>query len=149
MSRHIEILLVEDNEDETHFISRSLAELNLDKKLFCTADGNDALDFIFARNEYTDRSVGSSLKLILLDLRLPSIDGLEVLKQIKSDSRTKHIPVVILTSSKEQNDQVIAYRLGANSYMVKPTQYEVFVSEVERIIKYWIFLNQHAAILNS
>lgn len=140
--QEIEILLVEDNPHEAQLTIRSLKKHNLTNNLHHVDDGAEALDFIFARGKYADRSVGNGLKVILLDLKLPKVDGLEVLKQVKGDARTQKIPVVVLTSSKEEQDIIMSYQLGVNSYIVKPVQFESFATAVAEMGMYWMLLNQ-------
>ena len=142
MDIEIEVLLVEDNPHEAQLTIRSLKKHNLANKLHHVDDGEEALDFVFGREKYVGRVVGEGLKVILLDLKLPKVDGLEVLKQIKEDERTKQIPVVILTSSKEEQDIVASYKLGVNSYIVKPVQFESFAKAVADLGMYWMFHNQ-------
>ncbi len=138
----IDILLVEDNPHEAELTIRSLKKHNLANNLHHSDNGEEALDFIFGRGQYEGRKVGAGLKVILLDLKLPKVDGLEVLKQIKADDRTKQIPVVVLTSSKEEQDIVASYKLGVNSYIVKPVQFESFAKAVADLGLYWMFHNQ-------
>ena len=138
----IEVLLVEDNPHEAQLTIRSLKKHNLANNLQHVEDGAEALDFIFGRGKYADRNVASDLKVILLDLKLPKVDGLEVLKHIKSDERTRAIPVVVLTSSKEEQDIITSYKLGVNSYIVKPVQFESFAKAVADLGMYWMFHNQ-------
>ncbi|HWB61905.1 MAG TPA: response regulator [Chitinophagales bacterium] len=138
----IDVLLVEDNPHEAELTIRSLKKHNLANNLYHVEDGVEALDFIFAREKFNERAVGQGLKVILLDIKLPKVDGLEVLKQVKSDERTKSIPVVILTSSKEEQDIVASYKLGVNSYIVKPVQFDSFARAVADLGMYWMFLNQ-------
>ena len=138
----IDILLVEDNPHEAQLTIRSLKKHNLANNLHHVDDGAEALDFIFCREKYAYRQIGQGLKVILLDLKLPKIDGLEVLKQIKEDPRTKSIPVVVLTSSKEEQDIVASYKLGVNSYIVKPVQFDSFAKAVADLGMYWMFHNQ-------
>jgi two-component system response regulator len=138
-----EILLVEDNPHEAQLTIRSLKKHKLSNNLYHVEDGADALDFIFAREKFSARKIEDGrLKVILLDLKLPKVDGLEVLKQVKSDERTKSIPVVILTSSKEEQDVIVSYKYGVNSYIVKPVQFESFARAVADLGMYWMFLNQ-------
>ena len=141
-TQDIDVLLVEDNPHEAQLTIRSLKKHNLANNLQHVEDGAEALDFIFGREKYAGRKVGAGLKVILLDLKLPKIDGLEVLKQIKADDRTKAIPVVVLTSSKEEQDIVATYKLGVNSYIVKPVQFESFAKAVADLGMYWMFHNQ-------
>ncbi len=141
MNQDVEILLVEDNPDEAQLTIRSLKKNNLANRLLHISDGAEALDFIFAREKYADRNVGNGLKLILLDLKLPKVDGLEILKAIKSDERTKFIPVIVLTSSKEEKDIIASYKLGVNSYIVKPVNFDSFSKAVVELGMYWMLLN--------
>lgn len=136
-----EILLVEDNQDDLDMTLRALRKVNLANKIQIAHDGAEALDFIFCRGAHAARRIEDSPKLILLDLKLPKIDGFEVLREIKSDFRTKNIPVVILTSSKEQRDVVDSYELGSNSYIVKPVDFEGFFAAVSDLGMYWLLLN--------
>ncbi len=138
----VDVLLVEDNPHEAQLTIRSLKKHNLANNLHHVDDGAEALDFIFARGKYSDRAIGTDLKVILLDLKLPKVDGLEVLKIIKSDERTRSIPVVVLTSSKEEQDIIASYKLGVNSYIVKPVQFESFAKAVADLGMYWMFHNQ-------
>lgn len=142
----IEVLLVEDNPHEAQLTIRSLKKHNLANHLHHVDDGAEALDFIFGREKYAHRKIGDGLKIILLDLKLPKVDGLEVLKQVKGDERTKSIPVVVLTSSKEEQDIIASYKLGVNSYIVKPVQFESFAKAVADMGLYWMFLNQPPSI---
>ena len=137
----IEILLVEDNPKDRELTLYSLKENNLANHIECVEDGEEALDFIFCKNKYAHRSMQNLPKVILLDLKLPKVDGLEVLKQLKKDERTKLIPVVILTSSNEEKDIVESYKLGVNSYMVKPIDFNQFTQSVKDIGLYWVLQN--------
>ncbi|HEV8538631.1 MAG TPA: response regulator [Bacteroidota bacterium] len=136
----IEILMVEDNPHDAELALRALSKYNLSNKVFHVKDGAEALEYVFADGTYIKRD--GQPKLILLDLKLPKVDGLEVLRQVKSNERTKIIPVVILTSSKEERDIVESYRLGVNSYIVKPVDFEKFVDCVRDLGMYWLLLNQ-------
>ena len=138
----IEILLVEDNLNDAELTLRALKKNNLANKVFHVKDGAEALDFIFAKGVYAHRSIENGPKVIFLDLKLPKIDGLEVLRQIKSDARTKVIPVVALTSSQEERDVAESYKLGVNSYIVKPVDFEHFVKAVSELGLYWLLLNK-------
>ena len=138
----IEILLVEDNPRDVELTLRSLKKANLANRIHVARDGEEALDFIFGERSHAGRKVEDAPRLILLDLKLPKIDGLEVLQRIKSDSRTKLIPTVVLTSSKEQVDVVESYRLGVSSYIVKPVNFERFAAAVQELGMYWLVLNQ-------
>ena len=138
----IDILLVEDNFNDAELTQRALSKNKITNNVVHVKDGVSALDFIFGRGEFTGRNLEIQPKLILLDLKMPKIDGLEVLKIIKSDALTKKIPVVILTSSKENPDIDHAYTLGANSYIVKPVDFDGFLRAVSDMGLYWIFQNQ-------
>jgi CheY-like chemotaxis protein len=140
--REIEILLVEDNANDAELTLRALKKNNLANKVFLVKDGAEALDFIFARGAYAGRNVHDGPKVIFLDLKLPKVDGLEVLRQIKSDEKTKVIPVVVLTSSQEERDMVESYKLGVNSYIVKPVEFESFLKAVSDLGLYWLLLNK-------
>jgi two-component system, response regulator len=138
----IEILVVEDNPQDLELTLRALRKANVSNRIEVARDGAEALDFIFCEGRHSSRQIEDSPKVILLDLKLPKIDGLQVLKKIKSDERTKTIPVVVLTSSKEQRDVVESYRIGVNSYVVKPVEFEGFVAAVGELGLYWLLLNQ-------
>lgn len=138
----VEILLVEDNMYDAELTIRALKKNNLANKLVHLEDGQEALDFIFAEGDYSDRKIEDIPKVILLDLKMPKINGIQVLQRIKSDERTKKIPVIVLTSSKEDPDIQECYRLGANSYVVKPVQFEKFLQAVSELGLYWMLLNQ-------
>lgn len=138
----IEILLVEDNPTDAELTIRALKKKNLANKLVWVKNGAEALDFLFATGEYADRSKEDLPKLVLLDLRMPKVDGLEVLQKIKTDERTRKIPVVILTSSKEDEDIVKSYKLGVNSYVSKPVEFDEFTKAVSTLGLYWILLNK-------
>jgi two-component system response regulator len=141
-SHIIEILLVEDSPEDLELTQRALRNANLGNHIQVARDGAEAMDFIFCEGGYTGRKIEDTPKLILLDLKLPKVDGLEVLERIKSDPRTRHIPVVILTSSKEQTDVIKSYKLGVNSYIVKPVNFESFTAAVQELGMYWLLLNQ-------
>ena len=138
----IEILLVEDNKRDAELTIRALKKKNLANNLIHLENGADALDYIFAEGIYAARSLDNIPRLILLDLNMPKIGGIEVLQKIKSDERTKKIPVVILTSSKEDPDIEKCYSLGANSYIVKPVEFDKFANTVDELVLYWLVLNQ-------
>jgi CheY-like chemotaxis protein len=138
----IEILLVEDNPNDVELTLRALKKNNLTNKMHVVKDGAEALEYIFATGAYTSRDINHHPKVILLDLKLPKVDGLEVLRRLKSDERTKVIPVVVLTSSKEERDLVESYKLGANSYIAKPVDFDSFVRAVAELGLYWLLLNQ-------
>lgn len=138
----VEILLVEDNPNDEELTLRALRKNNIANNVHVVRDGAEALDFIFASGAYTSRRVESRPKVILLDLKLPKVDGLEVLKRIKSDERTSMTPVVVLTSSKEERDIVESYKLGVSSYIVKPVDFDKFITAVSQLGLYWLLLNQ-------
>ncbi len=141
MNEKVDILLVEDNKDDVELTLHALRKENLANNIQVVADGEEALDFLFCRGKFQDRS-NQAVKLVLLDLKLPKVDGLEVLRQLKADPRTKTLPVVILTSSKEERDLVNGYNLGANSYIQKPVDFEQFRDTVKRVGLYWLVVNQ-------
>lgn len=138
----VEILIVEDTPQDLELTLRALRKAKLTNLIHVARDGAEAIEFIFCEGPYAKRQIGNVPKVILLDLKLPKIDGLEVLKRIKGDERTKNIPVVVLTSSKEQKDVVESYRLGVNSYIVKPVNFEQFVAAVQELGMYWLLFNQ-------
>jgi CheY-like chemotaxis protein len=139
---NVEILLVEDNPDDVEMTLRALKQNKLADRIVIVGDGEEALDFIFARGAFGNRTVENGPKVILLDLKLPKVDGLEVLRAIRGDPRTKLFPVVVLTSSRQEQDIVESYRLGVNSYIVKPVDFEKFVTTVRDLGLYWLLLNQ-------
>ena len=138
----IEILLVEDNPEDLELTLRALRKENLANNILVARDGEEALEFLFRNGHHADRSFEALPKLVLLDLKLPKVDGMEVLKRMKSDARTKAIPVVILTSSKEDRDLVKGYGLGANSYIQKPVDFEKFRETIKRVGMYWLVINE-------
>lgn len=138
----VEILLVEDNPNDVELTLRALKDNNLANHVAVVTDGEEALDFIFARGTFSDRKVENGPKVIILDLKLPKVDGLEVLRALKNDARTSVIPVVVMTSSKEESDIVTSYRLGVNSYIVKPMDFDKFIAAVKDLGLYWLLLNQ-------
>ncbi len=137
----VEILLVEDNMDDAELAIRALRKSNIANNLIHLKDGAEALDFLFGRGNYAERNTNNKPKVVLLDLKMPRVDGIEVLRQIKANEDTKTIPVVVLTSSKENPDVEQAYLLGANSYMVKPVEFENFRTAVAEIGMYWLLYN--------
>ena len=141
----IEILLVEDNLDDAEMTVHALRKNNLANKLIHMKDGEEALDFLFGTGNFIGRDVNLKPSLILLDLKMPKVDGLEVLERVKSNEATKKIPVVILTSSKEDPDVSKCYELGANSYIVKPVEFGSFIKAVSELGMYWMILNQPPA----
>ena len=146
MNQEAEILLVEDNSNDAELALRALKKNNLANNVMRVCDGKEALDYIFARGTYKSGNRLNIPRLILLDLKLPKVDGLEVLKIIKADKVAKLIPVVVLTSSREENDMVESYRLGVNSYIVKPVDFDKFIDSVKDIGLYWLLLNQQPDI---
>jgi two-component system response regulator len=138
----MEIMVVEDNPQDLELTLRALSKANVSNQIQVARDGAEALDYLFCSGTYASRRIEDTPKVVLLDLKLPKIDGLEVLKKLKGDERTKSIPVVVLTSSKEQKDVVESYRLGVNSYIVKPVGFEGFASAVGDLGLYWLLLNQ-------
>lgn len=137
----VELLLVEDNPQDLELTLRALRKVNIVNEIQVARDGAEALDFVFCEGQFASRKFDGGPKLILLDLKLPKFDGLEVLGRIKGDPRTKPIPVVMLTSSREQRDIVESYHLGVNSYIVKPVNFEGFVAAVHEVGLYWVLLN--------
>ena len=138
----VDILLVEDNLNDGELTLRALKKHNLANNLHWVKDGAEAMDFIFATGAYVQRNITNTPKVILLDLKLPKIDGLEVLRKIKLDDQTRTIPVVILTSSKEEQDIVQSYQWGVNSYVVKPVDFESFAKAVAELGLYWLLINK-------
>lgn len=136
------ILLVEDNTDDEALTMRALKKNNIGNTIVVARDGVEALDYLFGTGKYAERDTSVQPELILLDLKLPKVDGFEVLKKLRADERTKLLPVVILTSSKEQQDIVNGYGLGANSYVRKPVDFQHFVSAVGQLGMYWLVLNE-------
>lgn len=137
-----EILLVEDNPTDAELCIRALKKNNFANKLVWVKDGAEALDFIFATGAYLGRQMTKGPKVILLDLRLPKVDGMEVLRRVKSDERSKTIPVVVLTSSKEDRDVAESYQLGVNSYISKPVEFDEFARTVSELGLYWLLVNR-------
>jgi two-component system, response regulator len=137
-----EILLVEDSQNDIDLALYALREERLANSIFVVRDGKEALDYLFCRGAYVERSFNHPPKLVLLDLKLPKIDGLQVLKELKNDSRTRTIPVVIMTSSTEERDLVEGYNLGVNSYIQKPVDFEQFRTTVKTLGMYWLVVNR-------
>jgi len=138
----IDVLLVEDNPDDAELTIHALNEGNNSIRLCHLKDGVEALNFIFAKKSHEGRKVQNNLRLVLLDLKLPRLDGLEVLRKIREDERTKMLPVVILTSSREKRDIAEAYNLGVNSYVVKPVGFDNYVKTISTLAFYWSFVNE-------
>jgi CheY-like chemotaxis protein len=138
----VEILLVEDNPNDVELTMRALQKQSLANKVFVVKDGAEALEFMFATGAFAARKIENRPKVVLLDLKLPKVDGIEVLRRIKADARTKHTPVVMLTSSQEERDVIDTYNLGVNSYIVKPVDFSNFVHAVSELGVYWGLLNK-------
>jgi two-component system, response regulator len=138
----IEILLAEDNPEDAEMTLRALRRNNLANYVHWVKDGEEALEYLFCSGRYADRSPARLPKLVLLDIKMPRIDGIDVLRRLKEEPATRGIPVVVMTSSNEERDVVDAYRLGVNSYIVKPVQFEVFVETVAKIGMYWVLTNR-------
>ena len=138
------ILLVEDNCDDEALTLRALRKNNIQNEVVVARDGVEALDYLFGTGAHAGRDLGTTPQVILLDLKLPKLNGLEVLQRLRADERTRLLPVVILTSSKEQQDLISGYRLGANSYVRKPVDFAQFVEAVRQLGLYWLILNERA-----
>lgn len=143
MEHEIEILLVEDNPNDAELTLRALKKRHLANRIVHLKNGEEALDFIHGVNSFEGRDTRNQPKLILLDLKMPKVDGIEVLRNLKSNNVTKTIPVVVLTSSKEDPDIKICYELGVNSYIVKPVGFEAFINAISELGFYWLLLNQN------
>ena len=138
----IEVLLVEDNPNDVEMTLYAFEQHKLSNRVHVVRDGAEALDFVYGTGPYARRRVEDAPKVILLDLKLPKVDGVEVLRRIKSDPRTRAIPVVVLTASREERDRVETYELGVNSYLVKPLDFQKFIEAVRQVGLYWLLLNQ-------
>ena len=141
-SDEVDILLVDDSQDDVELTLHSLRSENLANRVFVAHDGEEALDFLFCSGPHAERSIDHPPKLVLLDLKMPKVDGMQVLKQIKSDERTRTIPVVLMTSSREERDMVSGYDLGVNSYLQKPVDFDDFRKMVKALGLYWLVINQ-------
>jgi CheY-like chemotaxis protein len=141
-SRNSHILLVEDNPNDAELTLRALKKAHVANDIHVVRDGAEALEFLFGSGAYAARAGSALPRVVLLDLKLPKVDGLEVLRRVKADERTKLIPVVVLTSSREESDLVASYHLGANSYIVKPVDSDKFFEAVHEIGLYWLLLNE-------
>jgi CheY-like chemotaxis protein len=142
LAPEVEILLVEDDPNDVELTLRAFRARNLSNQVFVARDGAEALDFFFSDKAHPLRDIGVTPRVVLLDLKLPKVDGLEVLRRLRADERTKSLPVVVLTSSNEEPDIAAAYRLGANSYIVKPVDFEAFARAVSEVGLYWVLLNE-------
>ncbi|HXI64277.1 MAG TPA: response regulator [Gemmatimonadales bacterium] len=142
LAPEVEILLVEDDPNDVELTLRAFRARNLANQVFVARDGAEALDFFFSDKAHPLRDIGVTPRVVLLDLKLPKVDGLEVLRRLRADERTKSLPVVVLTSSNEEPDITAAYRLGANSYIVKPVDFEAFARAVSEVGLYWVLLNE-------
>jgi two-component system, response regulator len=142
----VDILLVEDNPTDVELAIRALKKSGLANNIFTVNDGEEALDFLYCRNKFEHRNPNHTPKIILLDLKLPKVDGLQVLRTLKADEEKKIIPVIVLTSSNQEKDMVESYKLGVNSYIQKPVDFDQFISAVNQIGYYWLLLNQFPRI---
>jgi two-component system response regulator len=138
----VEILLVEDNQYDAEMTIRALKKVNLANKLVHLHDGEEAINFLFGKNEFAERDITVLPKVILLDIKMPKVDGIEILRQVKANENTRKIPVVIMTSSKEEQDIINSYAIGVNSYVVKPVDFEGFAKAVSQLGLYWLLTNQ-------
>ena len=138
----IEILLVEDNPEDLDLALLALRKSHLASRIYVVRDGEEALDFLFCRGAFVNRSFENAPRLVLLDLKLPKVDGLEVLREVKKDPRTRAVPVVVMTSSREQRDMVEGYQLGVNSYVQKPVDFNEFREIIKQLGFYWLVINQ-------
>lgn len=138
----VDILLIEDNPNDVELTMRALKKNNIVNNVHVIMDGAEALEYFFADGKYRGRDTNLRPKLVILDLKLPKVDGLEILRKVKSDESTKTIPVVVLTTSKEENDIVSSYKLGANSFIVKPVDFEKFITTVKELGMYWLLINE-------
>ncbi len=138
----VEILLIEDNPRDAELTLRAFKKNNLANNILVAEDGVEALDFFFCRGKFADRNILNPPKVVLLDLKLPKISGLEVLKTVKGDQRTAHIPIVVVTSSNQEPDIIEAYKLGANSYVVKPVDFDQFINAMSSLGLYWLLVNE-------
>ena len=142
LKKDVEILLVEDNPNDVKLALHAFQKHRLANQVHVVRDGAEALEFVFCTDRYAERRIENGPKVVLLDLKLPLVDGIEVLRRIKADPRTQMIPVVIMTSSKEESDVVESYKLGVNSYIVKPVNFDQFTEVVRQLGYYWLLLNQ-------
>jgi two-component system response regulator len=138
----VEILLIEDNPRDAELTMRALRKNNLANNVLIAEDGEEALDFFFCRGKYENRNISTPPRVVLLDLKLPKVSGLEVLKIVKSDNRTANIPIVVITSSRQEPDIMEAYKMGANSYVVKPVDFDQFINAMSSLGLYWLLVNE-------
>jgi len=139
-----DVLLVEDNADDAELAMRALRKENFANRIVRLADGEQALDYLFCRGAYKDRLFTQPPRVVLLDLKMPKIDGLEVLRTLKADARTRSIPIVVMTASREEQDMVSSYQLGVNSYIQKPVDFDKFRAMVRQLGLYWLLVNEPA-----
>jgi two-component system response regulator len=149
MSNGTEILLIEDNPEDVEITLRAFQKQHIANKIHVVRDGEEALECLFSTGRYAEHSPCQNTRLILLDLKLPKVDGLEILQKCKTDPRTKHIPIVVLTSSREEQDLAKSYNYGVNSYVVKPVDFPQFSDAVRQLGLYWMLLNQVPADLST
>ena len=142
INKTVEILLVEDNDNDAEMALRALKKNNISNKVTRLKDGEEALDFLFCKGDYEGRNIHNLPKVILLDLKMPKVDGLEVLKAVRSNKDTEKVPIVMLTSPREERDVVEGYKLGVNSFIVKPVEFNTFMEAVKDIGIYWVLLNE-------
>ena len=138
----VEILLVEDNDQDAEMTLRALKKQNMANNVHRVEDGQQALHFLFATGPYSERNINAGPRVVLLDLKLPKVDGMEVLRRVKADERTRMIPVVVMTSSNEDRDMVESYKLGVNSFISKPVEFEKFLEVVKQFGLYWLLVNR-------
>jgi len=138
----VDILLIEDNSNDVELTLRALKKHSITNNIKVIKDGAEALEYFFATGKYAGRDIRLTPKLVILDIKLPKVDGLEVLRAVKADERTKTIPIVMLTSSKEESDVLVGYKLGANSFIVKPVDFSKFMEIVQQLGLYWLLLNE-------
>lgn len=138
----VEIVLIEDNPNDAELTIRGLRKNKITNSILHISDGAEALDFFFAKGKYEGRNTSLVPRIVILDLKLPKVNGIEILQKVKSDERTKSIPIVVLTSSKEERDVVESYKYGANSYIVKPVDFNKFIEAIKNLGLYWLLLNE-------
>jgi len=142
VNKTVEILLVEDSDHDAEMALRALKKNDISNKVVRLKDGEEAIEFLFGKGDFEGRSIHNQPRVILLDLKMPKVDGLEVLKAIRGNKDTQNIPVVMLTSSKEERDLIDSYKLGVNSFIVKPVEFNSFIEAVKEIGFYWVILNE-------